>query len=191
MPNRVIFNDVAETLKTQAYGDEINVPINLDEWGDLSVTGTVNVMSMTPITVTGTVGIQNHAVVGITGNPIFIIGGHSTTQIDQSFFITVPLNSVTTVYTSGIDISNMGQYSYYVRHNNSLYSVTVQSQIAPALTGGLTFINTSDSAVSIDDLGGIITDSDFLKYSRLKCSLGGALIPSYSVTVEVVFQGQY
>jgi hypothetical protein len=84
VPNRIVINRSSpESLKTQIYGSDINQPIQVDN-GSLSVTGTVNIDTTTPLSVTGTVNIDTTTPLSVTG----------TVAIDSFTPLTVSITSM-------------------------------------------------------------------------------------------------
>lgn len=189
MPNRNVFNDVAENLKIQIYGDEVGVLLNVDEQGNVVITGSLGISVTTPLNITGTVGFSDEAVVGITGQPTVIMGGRKFTEIVQTTSINLTSTGVTSIYTDGIDVLEYSKYSYYVSPSiTNISSITVQSQIATTNLSG-SFINSPLSPVTISNNNAKLANVETcMQYSRLELLMNPSVIPATGI-ISIIFQG--
>ena len=148
----------------------------------LSGTPTVAISSGSPVTVTVSQAL-----------PVSI-AGHGFTSILVTAISTGGLISLGGFNTPGIDISQFSEYSYGVHAESSglATTYTVQPQVAPILNNNYYANSGNPGTINVTLLGGttnvVLTNNDFLRYSRLAISGGGV---GAVLNLTVYFQGQY
>ena len=148
MPNNLVFNTVASELKTQIYAQNGTTvaPIQLDAKNNVLVAGTVTVQ-----------------------------GGVSAT-VNAVSFTTVNITQTTstgTLPTLTLDVSQLMNYVYYVKNNDSTNSISVRIQVAPTNVDGY-FVDDLSSVTTISESSSaVIAPKYYLNWARLVYSTGG------------------
>lgn len=176
MPNNLVFNDVANQLKTSIYGlsgtNQVQVKVTSD--GSVAVTGTVNVNTVSgTVTVTATdldIRNLNSASDNVT------VTGNITSMLNVAES-NVAVTSGQTGVVLPMNTSNMSMYSYYVK-NTAAETLSVFLQVAP-INDNAYYMQDSATIVQIaQNNSAILTAEKYLNFTRLNYSAGGAT-PSF------------
>ena len=221
MPNRIIYSNEPLNSKVQIFGSDLDKPIESSNGllmielsgtptvlveNTVSVTGSVQIAG-TPqvsITETPTVSVGNTVsvtgAVQIAGSPTVIIGSRAFTSILVTAFTLDPILSLArSITTSAIDVSQLSGHSYAVHVGTdgllAVQVVTPRIQAAP-INNDSYFSNTDNGtnitlAVGSDTYNQILTDDNFLQYSRFVLDVAASLNVIGSFGVTVYLQGQY
>lgn len=203
MPNKQIENMESDQLQVQIYGISNQYSPAMNQ-GNLSITGTPLISTISPLSVSGIYNAQvtilnsilpisipvqismsplnNFSITGSIGLTGFVTLAHTSTQINQNIAYTAPALGSTTINTTPIDVSPYRNYSFYYRDSGgNLTSATLQ--IAPLTNSP--FINAGTGAANT----GIVSTTQFLRYSRVSARLSGGVLGT-SGTVNFIFQAQ-
>lgn len=198
MPNNLVFNNVAEQLKTQLYASNGTTveAMKIDANGNLLVAGTVSVgntvavtgtVNVGTVTVTGTVSVGTVTVTGTVdvGNTVTVtgtvsVGTVTVTGTVSSITSGVVFTATSTTITTGTgtaavlqeDTSQQQMYSYYIKNNDPTNAVTVALQVSPTSTPAY-FIDDGTGKVTISaNSSKILTLQYYLNYTRLYYDTG-------------------
>lgn len=189
--NFLIFNRSAENLKSAIYGqhNENIVAVATDEQGNFIFSPT------SQITVTATnFDIRNltstRDTVNVTALNFDIRnldGAQDSVQVSAKGFVesraTVTISANTTSYLLTHDIGGYSQNSFFLRNTNSLGSITVTLEIAPADDSNY-YISFTSAGVSASSnyLAAVAT---LMRYARLRVQTGSA-----AVGVDAYYNGR-
>lgn len=189
--NFLIFNRSAENLRSAIYGqhNENIVAVATDEQGNFIFSPT------SQITVTATnFDIRNLTSTRDTVNVTAINfdirnldGAQDSVQVSAKGFVesrtTVTISANTTSYLLTRDIGGYSQNSFFLRNTNSLGSITVTLEIAPADDSSY-YISFTSAGVSASSnyLAAVAT---LMRYARLRVQTGGT-----AVGVDAYYNGR-
>ncbi|QEK12489.1 hypothetical protein FQB35_09195 [Crassaminicella thermophila] len=207
MPNNIVFNNVADQLKTKIYGDDSGTTraIALDASGkiligSLDTINTINyiatvdtVNNVSSVDLVDTVATVNEVTNVSSVDLVDTVATVNYVADVQKITDTVDVKIVSNDFTESssvvvlgadasttvlsIDTSEKNMYSYYIASSGA---ATVNIQISPT-TADSYFINDATSAVMTANSTVVLVPEKFLKYTRLylQAGSGGATASVY------------
>ncbi len=179
MPNNIVFNNVANQLQTQIYGQEgSNVrPVQTDASGNLIVTGTVTalVATVTAVVASGTITALLSTVTAVvqSGTVTALLSTVTAVALPQFTETSTTVAQIVsqTIPALTADTSAQRMYSFYVA-NTSAASLTAFLQISPT-TAETYFVNDASSAFVLAGAArAVLVAQKYLRYTRLMLQAG-------------------
>jgi len=186
MPNNIVFNNVAEQLKTQFYGYDGSTvqTIKVDSSGNIKIVGISG--DTVPVSVLNTVTVTVPDTLAVTAADLDIrdLTGAQDSIMKAGCYFSESSTTISDVASTGIaltlDNSEQDVYSFYV-NNTGAAAVSAKLQISPTNADAY-FTDDSSGEISVGagDMG-VLVAQKYLKYTRLYYN------PADTTTIEVYY----